>query len=381
MAGFQWAAAAGGANDALQQLLAERMMEQYRQAQLAQNQQQIDQRTQEEANQQARAAAQLALQQQQEGRIAQGEQADQAWRTGQVARQTAQDDVAAADRRQVQNQRGVRSMILEGLRAKTTDPREAQLMGAGEGVDIGMDVLDPEKEQRDRLAQIDAQGKNALALERERGAQDRSTAGAKAGAGAGAGDPGMRALAALTARSGELPAGTPTQRGEIMHGMASNPALLSQFEQTRMEPIRAQAQTITTAIDDLLTPEGELTDGGRSLFGEYTPVFARGMQATPSGVSANASLRQIVGQNVVDLIHEMKRQSQTGATGFGQLNRAELDIILSAATRLTQRLPEATAQNDLKTLREKWNKVLQPPAGAGGNPDDALLDELLGAGR
>ena len=130
---FSFAGAGAGAQDALQQLLAQRMEEQLAQARLqAQQQQMAQQASQFDAN--------MGLQQQQEARMAKGEAADEAYRTAQMGRQTQQDDIAAADRRQTQNQRGVRSMAFEGLMQKTTDPRTAQLMAAGEGVDIDQDV-------------------------------------------------------------------------------------------------------------------------------------------------------------------------------------------------------------------------------------------------
>lgn len=364
---FGWAGAAAGANDKLQQLLARRMEEQLAQARLAAQQQ-------AEANQ-------TALQQEQMGLQRRTFEANDADRTAQRERQGRMDerlavqdaqtvedrDIAAADRRQGQNQRGVRSMILEGMRAKTTDPRTAQLMAAGEGVDIGMDVLDPEKGQRDRLEQI-----RVTAEEARRTAGARSTGGNGGAPRPDAPKP-NRALAELAARSGKLPGGTPTLQGETLKELANDPALLKQYEAKRLEPIRAQAQTVLTAVNDLITPEGTLTEGAKGLFGEYTPVWSRSMGVKPTTVGANASLRQVVGQQVVDLIREMKGQSQTGATGFGQLNQAELDIILSAATRLTQRLPEDQAANELKTLREKFSKIMQDDA----DPDDALLDELL----
>lgn len=169
---FQWAGAGAGASDALQDLLAKRMLEQYQQAQLAQRQQ-------EQSDQVAQQQAQHALQQKQEARLAQGDQADQTYRTGQVARQAKQDDIVDADRRQVQNQRGVRSMILEGMRSKATDPLTAHLMAAGEGVDIGMDVLDPERGMREAEQKARFGADQQIRVERERGAQDRLTDGAK----------------------------------------------------------------------------------------------------------------------------------------------------------------------------------------------------------
>lgn len=225
-----------------------------------------------------------------------------------------------------------------------------------------------------------AEAQRLMGLKRQMGAAGRAPAAINAAPSAG--DNGTRALAEMTARTGQLPEGTPTQRGAVMRGMASDPALLAEYEQTRMEPIRAQAQTILSALDDLLTPDGALTPGAQALFGEMTPVWSRNLGVREGTVSANASLRQIVGQRVVDLIREMKSQSGTGATGFGQLNRSELDIILSAATRLTQRLPEAEAAQELAVLREKFQKILQPSgAGSGGDELDPLLDELLGGAR
>lgn len=345
--GLSLAGAAGGAAQGLEKLLAARQLEAYRHAQMQMLQAELAQRAQAEANRTGVAQAQVGLQQRE---FAANEQ-----ERGRVAtRQQSQDDIAATARRQVENQRGVRSKILEGLLQKTTDPRTAQLMAAGEGVEIPSDVLDPERATRAQTARDERLHQQRLA---QIGAERAET---RPPAAPGTTDPGMQALAELTARSGQLPEGTPTQSGAIMQHMATNPALLAQYEQTRMAPIRAQAQTMLSAVDDLLTKEGALTPGARALFGEMTPVFARNLSVRPGPVAANASLRQIIGQRVVDLIREMKSQSQTGATGFGQLNRAELDIILASATRLTQRLPEAAAQQELATLREKFSKILQP---------------------
>lgn len=166
---FSFAGAGAGASDALQQLLAQRMEQQLAQARLqAQQQAQADQVAQQER--------QFGLQQQQETRMAAGDKADEAYRTAQMGRQTEQDNIAAADRRQTQNQRGVRSMVFEGLRAKTTDPRTAQLMAAGEGVDIDPDVLDPERGNKEWERREGIEHTNRLGEIAESGRQAQRTA-------------------------------------------------------------------------------------------------------------------------------------------------------------------------------------------------------------
>lgn len=268
-------------------------------------------------------------------------------------------------------------------------PRQEVLAAKEEaGQDITAAMMnDPDAAHRRALELEGVRQKGALDLEgvQQKGALAQIAARARASSGT---PEGMRALAALAARSGSMPEGTPTQRGDIMMTMAGDPALLTQYEQTRMEPIRAQAQIMLTALDDLLTADGALTQGARRIFGEWTPSSTRKMGLTRETVSANASLQQIIGQRAVDLIREMKAQSQTGATGFGQLNLKELELILAAATRLGQRIPHDTARQDLRMLRDKYAKIMMPSAAETGGPaikvapnTDALLDELLGGAQ
>ena len=55
---------------------------------------------------------------------------------------------------------------------------------------------------------------------------------------------------------------------------------------------------------------------------------------TAEGKEAVASIKQLVGQEVLNQIATMKAQSLTGATGFGQMNMAELDLLIASATVL-----------------------------------------------
>jgi hypothetical protein len=268
--------------------------------------------------------------------------------------------------------------LIEALIAKS--PKYSQLAAQQRGVEIDEAnlALNREGQAADNMARMETiaaqnrglhiQGQNAAESARHNRAMEgtaRLTAAA-ALAKAGAGDTdatGMRALAEMASRTGQLPEGTPTQRGAVLRAMASDRQLLSQYEQKRMEPIRSQAQTMLAALDDLVTEKGELTPGAKAIFGQLTPTWTRDYGVREGTVAANASLRQVVGQEVISMIKEMKNQSPTGATGFGQLNREELDIMLAAATRLTQRLPEADAKEELSTLRNAFTKIMQPGTG------------------
>ncbi len=204
------------------------------------------------------------------------------------------------------------------------------------------------------------------AAERLEARRQHAEAGrAPAAAGAAADD--QTAFARLAARNPVVLQGiNPQRQGAVINEIAKDPALLRQYEETRMEPIRAQAQTLIGAIDQLLIVDPDtgavkgLSPGARALFGEYTPAMARGFIPTGAAADANAALNQITGQLIVDLIRDMKAQSPTGATGFGQLNRPELDVLTTASTQLKQRLTEGQALKLLTEARQKSQKILLP---------------------
>lgn len=159
---------AAGASDALQELLTRAFVQQQQQQQMALQQQ--------------AAERQAAAQQLQEREFT----ANEAYRKGQMERQGRMDDVAAADRRREIGKGEVQRMAIEGLRTKQIDPNGASLMAAAEGAPIDMNVLDPDRPQRQRidlenvrntnelsqinqrnkneLGQIALQGKNSLAV-------------------------------------------------------------------------------------------------------------------------------------------------------------------------------------------------------------------------
>ena len=168
---------------------------------------------------------------------------------------------------------------------------------------------------------------------------------------------------------------TPTVASGVLATLAKNPVLRQRYEQVRMEPIRAQAQTALTALDELLAkntktgavqvdpktgkPAG-LSGGAQWLYGASAALFHYGVPPGGEIANAKAALNQVTGQLTLNLINTMKSQSRTGATGFGQLSARELDVLESAATILKNNISEEKALDALATLRDRFQKILQP---------------------
>lgn len=154
----------------------------------------------ERAFQQKQLEQQMALRQQESERQqqelmlrAEQQRTDQEYRTGQVKRQGEQDaiaagerDVAAADRRQEQNQRGVTRMIGDFVQQRGTTPlnlgerQQIAGMAVGEGVMKPEQLLDdPGQPQRERIELEDLRSKHAKELEAIQGANSLRTATAR----------------------------------------------------------------------------------------------------------------------------------------------------------------------------------------------------------
>lgn len=190
-------------------------------------------------------------------------------------------------------------------------------------------------------------------------------------------------LAAMVAGAPDVLQGlTPTLAGTVMNEIAKNPVLRRQYDRTRMEPIRAQAETVIAALDQLLDVNEDdpsktrLSSGAAGLYGPG--LYGRALGYIPGSkvADARAALDQITGQLVLSVLAEMKAQSRTGATGFGQLSNRELDVIEAAATMLKGNISEGLALEKLKELREKFQLVLldREEAGAGAPRQGATAD-------
>jgi len=66
-------------------------------------------------------------------------------------------------------------------------------------------------------------------------------------------------------------------------------------------------------------------------------------------------------EKVVDLIAEMKSQSKTGATGFGQLSDKERIILENSAAKLKTAQSDTAIREELVRIRALLNKAMLPP--------------------
>jgi hypothetical protein len=127
-----------------------------------------------------------------------------------------------------------------------------------------------------------------------------------------------------------------------------------------LESIKAKAQETLQALDEVLDPKTNAlnpdvasTVGGSRLFQMHR------LPAT-SARAGEAAVNRLKSLLIVDLIGEMKAQSKTGATGFGQLNMKELAVLENAASKLDPGLDEATFTNELKRIKSRLQKIVQP---------------------
>lgn len=72
----------------------------------------------------------------------------------------------------------------------------------------------------------------------------------------------------------------------------------------------------------------------------------------------DANFNKLRGQNILNIISEMKNQSRTGATGFGQLNEKELKVIEDASMVLRKEMDEKTAQKYLTKMKNAFQKII-----------------------
>lgn len=175
-----------------------------------------------------------------------------------------------------------------------------------------------------------------------------------------------QALARLAIRNPTvLQSLTPTVASGVMTAIASDPVLAGQYEVARMGPIREQAQNALDAMNDLIQVDPKsgkvvgLTPGAAALYGKSSLLGQRFIPGSEAATS-RAALDQLTGELVVNLLRDLKAQSRTGATGFGQLSARELDVLQQSATMLKGNISEARAAQELKKLHDKFQAILAP---------------------
>lgn len=128
--------------------------------------------------------------------------------------------------------------------------------------------------------------------------------------------------------------------------------------------LQDRTQLVLEEIDRLLRPDKkDLTVAVKNITGLGRLALRQRIPGSPEA-DADVSLTRLGSQRVIDLIGEMKEQSRTGATGFGQLSERELAVLAEAATRLsTRQSPQALLDAVLQIRR----LVLKSHHAAGGS--------------
>lgn len=146
------------------------------------------------------------------------------------------------------------------------------------------------------------------------------------------------------------------------------------------ESVKSKAQEALNVLNQLadektgkLKPNTEWVTGLSANFGT---------KYTSKGASAVADIDRLRNMLTLDLIGEMKAQSKTGATGFGQMNIKELGVLENAASKLEARnMDESEYAAELSRIREKLNKILQDETNDTTNQDFEILIDPRGIPR
>ncbi len=123
----------------------------------------------------------------------------------------------------------------------------------------------------------------------------------------------------------------------------------------------ASIDDTTSALDELLDPNGQLKNGVGGAVG-WDALRSR-IPGT-SAADAKARIDRLQSRLTVDLLGEMKRQSRTGASGFGALSEKELMVLQNAAARLGSSQSDESFRQALIDVRKQLSGMRQRAAGA-----------------
>lgn len=133
-----------------------------------------------------------------------------------------------------------------------------------------------------------------------------------------------------------------------------------------IEDIQQKTRETLSALDELLDPKTdklrpEIT-GAVGASRIYNAPFGYTLPGSQTKAS-DAAINRLKSMLTIEILGEMKAQSRTGATGFGQLSVKELNVLESAASKLDPSLDEKTFEAELKRIKKYLERVLQPADG------------------
>ena len=156
------------------------------------------------------------------------------------------------------------------------------------------------------------------------------------------------------------------RRLKVLEDNASNKRNIADTKQLEADTAKKNArQSITlraqNALDELNRLLDEktdtLTDRGKNAFGGINNMIS-GLPWSTNSYDASTTRKRLKDLLTLDLIGEMKAQSKTGATGFGQMNLRELGVLEGGASRLEGKLSDLDAPGALKDVRKHLRDIL-----------------------
>lgn len=121
--------------------------------------------------------------------------------------------------------------------------------------------------------------------------------------------------------------------------------------------IKDRAQQALDELNQLLDEKDQLTSQGQDAFGGVNNMISKLPWSTNS-YDAGTRRDRLKNLLTLDLLGEMKAQSKSGATGFGQMNMKELGVLEGGASRIANKLSDKEAPGVLKDVRKYLNQIL-----------------------
>lgn len=130
-----------------------------------------------------------------------------------------------------------------------------------------------------------------------------------------------------------------------------------------LDAIQQKTRDTLSALDELLDDKTDtLKDNTKMAIGASRMLGTQFLPAT-NARATDAAIKRLKSMLIIDLVGQMKTQSRTGATGFGQLSVKELGVLENAASKLDPSLDEKTFEDELKRIKQHLKKILQPKDG------------------
>jgi hypothetical protein len=213
---------------------------------------------------------------------------------------------------------------------------------------------DSDRASREAVAQANAEAIAQRARESEQAAAQRAREAQQAAADRAAGhDDTMRLIAGMN-------------NGLRQDAAAEKKADKEEAEARQQNTLSDIADETIDSIDQLIVKDKQgnptgLAEGTKYIVGGLRlPALVAGSGFIPKATAAKAAFDNLKSRLVIDLIAEMKSQSKTGATGFGQLNEGERQTLEHSIGRLDTAQDEKTFYTELLRIREKIAKIKMP---------------------